>query len=95
MKKYWKSLEEYNGTHFDPGEEDQSGISALDLLSSENNESKTSRRDFLKWCGFSFMSATVLASCESPIKKAIPYLNQPEDITLGMASWYASSFYDG
>ncbi len=95
MKKYWKSLEEYNGTHFDPGEEDQSGISALDLLSSENNESKTSRRDFLKWCGFSFMSATVLASCESPIKKAIPYLNQPEDITPGMASWYASSFYDG
>lgn len=95
MKKYWKSLEEYNGTHFDPGEEDQSDISALELLSSENNESKTSRRDFLKWCGFSFMSATVLASCESPIKKAVPYLNQPEDITPGMASWYASSFYDG
>lgn len=95
MKKYWKSLDEYNGKPEAPPHDDLNNISALEMLGGEISENKASRRDFLKWCGFSFMSATVLASCESPVKKAIPYLNQPVELTPGMASWYASSFYDG
>jgi anaerobic selenocysteine-containing dehydrogenase len=59
------------------------------------NDKSTSRRDFLKWCGISFFSATVVSACENPVKKAIPYLHQPETLTPGKASWYASSFIDG
>jgi MoCo/4Fe-4S cofactor protein with predicted Tat translocation signal len=56
--------------------------------------SSTSRRDFLKFTGFSLAAAT-LAACESPVVKTIPYVNKPEDVTPGVANWYASSYYDG
>ncbi|MCD4735109.1 MAG: hypothetical protein K8R53_03610 [Bacteroidales bacterium] len=45
--------------------------------------------------GFSFGYAALASSCEQPVRKAIPYLNKPEDLTPGMASHYASTFYDG
>ncbi|MEZ5029832.1 MAG: twin-arginine translocation signal domain-containing protein [Saprospiraceae bacterium] len=35
---------------------------------------ESSRRDFLKFLGFSLGAATVAASCEIPVKKAIPYV---------------------
>ncbi|MBL0128479.1 MAG: TAT-variant-translocated molybdopterin oxidoreductase [Flavobacteriales bacterium] len=54
----------------------------------------TGRRDFLKFLGFSLGAAT-LAACETPVIKSIPYVNKPEDITPGVANWYASTFYDG
>ncbi len=95
MNKYWKSLDEYHGKPEAPGQDEINNISALEMLGSETSENKASRRDFLKWCGFSFMSAAVLSGCEIPVKKAIPYLNQPEEVTPGMASWYATAFYDG
>lgn len=49
----------------------------------------------MKWCGISFVSASVLSACEMPVKKAIPYLNQPETIIPGHASWYASTWVRG
>ena len=55
----------------------------------------TSRRDFLKVFGFSFASAALLASCKRPVKKALPYIIQPPEITPGKSLYYASSFYDG
>ena len=57
-------------------------------------ESSTSRRDFLKFLGFSTAAATI-ASCETPIHKAIPYVTKPEEVVAGIANWYASSYYDG
>jgi molybdopterin-containing oxidoreductase family iron-sulfur binding subunit len=54
----------------------------------------TGRRDFLKFLGFS-VSAATLAACETPVIKSIPYVNKPEDITPGVANWYASTYYDG
>jgi len=54
----------------------------------------TGRRDFLKFLGFS-LGAASLAACETPVIKSIPYVNKPEDITPGVANWYASTFYDG
>ncbi len=56
--------------------------------------STTSRRDFLKFLGFSVGAAT-LAACEAPVVKSIPYVNKPEEITPGVANWYASTYYDG
>jgi Fe-S-cluster-containing dehydrogenase component/anaerobic selenocysteine-containing dehydrogenase len=55
----------------------------------------TSRRDFIKLCGYSFASAALLASCKRPVLKALPYIIQPPEITPGKSLYYASSFYDG
>ena len=54
--------------------------------------SSTTRRDFLKFLGFSSVAAT-LASCEAPVVKSIPYLNKPEEITPGNPVYYASSYF--
>ena len=54
----------------------------------------TGRRDFLKFLGFSLGAAT-LAACETPVIKSIPYVTKPEEITPGVANWYASTYYDG
>ena len=58
------------------------------------SSSTTSRRDFLKFMGFSTEAAT-LASCETPIVKSIPYLVKPEEIIPGVANYYATTIYDG
>ncbi len=55
---------------------------------------RTDRRDFLKFLGFGLGAAT-LAACETPVIKSIPYVTKPEEITPGIANWYASTFYDG
>ncbi len=41
------------------------------------------------------MTAATLAACETPVVKSIPYTNKPEEITPGVANYYASTFYDG
>ncbi len=88
MKKYWKSIEEYEDGVKDDHAHLPNKIQASEAL-------KASRRDFLKYFGFSVASAAVLASCERPVKKAIPLLIQPEEIRPGIASYYASTFYVG
>lgn len=55
----------------------------------------TNRRDFLKLLGFGLGAATVAASCEIPVKKAIPYVTKPADIVPGVANYFASSFVNG
>lgn len=52
----------------------------------------TPRRDFLKYLGFSTAAAALAASCEIPVKKAIPFANKPEDIVPGNADFYATTF---
>jgi len=56
---------------------------------------KTSRRDFLKVLGFSFGTAAIIESCKRPVQKALPYVNQPPEITPGKSLYYATGFYDG
>ncbi len=52
---------------------------------------KKDRRSFLKVMGFSF-TAIPLASCmRIPVKKAIPYLYKSDQVTPGVANWYATS----
>src|SRR5688572_21197387 len=97
-KTYWKGLEELHNTpefvknrdNEFPAETPVDAFLADDKL----RESSTSRRDFLKFLGFSITAATI-ASCETPVIKAIPYTNKPEEITPGVANWYASTYYDG
>src|SRR5690625_7455408 len=54
---------------------------------------QSNRRDFLKYVGFSVGAAAVAASCEAPIRRAIPYVVKPDAIVPGVATYYASSFY--
>lgn len=97
-RKYWNSLEQYNN---DPEfvakaeREFAEDLPVDEFLGNENlNESSTSRRDFLKFVGFSVAAAT-LAACETPVIKSIPYVVKPEEITPGVANYYASTYVDG
>ena len=96
--KYWKGLEELNnGSEFARSKENefQEHIPVEDFLGSESlDATSTSRRDFLKFLGFSVTAAS-LAACETPVNKAIPYVVKPEEITPGVANWYASTYFDG
>ncbi len=53
------------------------------------------RRDFLKYLGFSLGAATVAAACETPVRKALPYVVKPDSIVPGVATYYASSIVRG
>ncbi len=55
----------------------------------------TNRRDFLKFLGFGLGAATIAAGCDTPIRKAIPYVVKPDAIVPGVASYYATSFVNG
>ncbi len=97
-KRYWKDLGEL---HQEPEaikgrEHEFPQETAIDQVLGDPSfgGASTGRRDFLKFLGFSVGAAT-LAACETPVVKSIPYVNKPEDITPGVANWYASTYYDG
>lgn len=78
-------------------EEEFMGDSPVDaFFGDDKKKSKalTSRRDFLKFLGFS-TAAVTLAACEAPVIKTIPYVVQPHDIIPGVPNYYASTFFDG
>jgi MoCo/4Fe-4S cofactor protein with predicted Tat translocation signal len=99
-KKYWKSVEELN--------ENSSIVETLQqnefveeiptdtfLGDKETLESSsTTRRDFLKYVGFSTAAAS-LAACEGPVVKSIPYVVQPKEIIPGVANFYATTIANG
>lgn len=97
-RKYWKGIDELQETpsFIESGNQEfPAETSVEEFLSNDSlKESSTGRRDFLKFLGFSVAAATV-AACEAPVTKAIPYVNKPENVTPGMPTWYASTYYDG
>ncbi|HND86969.1 MAG TPA: TAT-variant-translocated molybdopterin oxidoreductase [Saprospiraceae bacterium] len=68
---------------------------SVDTISEHGDRWATGRRDFLKLLGFGLGAATVAASCEIPVKKAIPYVTKPDSIVPGVANYFASSFVQG
>ena len=96
-KKYWKSLEEQSDLPVinTCQKNEDASRSLLDLINEEVEGKPSSRRNFLKVCGFGFATAAITTSCKNPINTAIPYLNKPEEITPGMANHYASTYFDG
>ena len=97
-KKYWKGLAQLeNDADIDKlaYNEFAEELPLDDFLSDEKlSSTSTSRRDFLKFLGFTTAAAT-LASCEAPVVKSIPYLVKPDEIIPGVANYYATSIYDG
>ena len=69
-----------------------SGEVAKDHL--ENPRLEATRRDFLKYLGFGMTAATI-ASCDIPVRKAIPYVSKPDTIVPGVATYFASTFQQG
>jgi len=95
MKEYWKDIEAKNGNPVQlPDESAREDNSIFSMFDDLKEEGSSSRRDFLKLCGFSFTVAA-LASCQTKIRKAVPYAVAPLEITPGEANYYASSFIDG
>ncbi|MBX7093746.1 MAG: TAT-variant-translocated molybdopterin oxidoreductase [Flavobacteriales bacterium] len=97
-KKYWKGIEDLNNTPSFLKNKEREFPEELPvgefLENSGLEKSQTTRRDFLKFLGFS-VAAVSLASCEAPIQKSIPYLVKPEEVTPGVANYYATNYYDG
>ncbi|MFI5140728.1 MAG: TAT-variant-translocated molybdopterin oxidoreductase [Bacteroidia bacterium] len=93
-KKYWKGLSELNESPEFVKHQQNEFVDDLPMTEALNGEGATSRRDFLKVVGFT-TAAAALASCETPVIKSIPYVVKPEDVTPGVANFYASTFYDG
>ena len=100
-KKYWKNLAELNSENkkvFEKLRNDEftQEIPVDEILTDPNNleNSNTSRRDFLKYIGFSTAAAT-LAACEGPVVKSIPYVVQPKEIIPGIANYYATTIANG
>lgn len=95
QKKHWQSFGELNQSeayHKDVKDEFRE---ELPFVSDENSsflEAKAPRRDFLKYLGFSTAAAAVAASCEMPVKKAIPFANKPEDVVPGVSKYYATTY---
>jgi Fe-S-cluster-containing dehydrogenase component len=90
-KTYWKSLEELRADsralaerraefRDDPRRADPAAIAELG-----------GRREFLALMGFSLGAATLAACSRAPVQKAIPFLDKPEELTPGVASWYATT----
>jgi len=99
-KKYWKSIEELN-----PSSSVVEGLKQNEfaepiptdqfLGDKETLErSSTTRRDFLKYVGFSTAAAS-LAACEGPVIKSIPYVVAPDEIVPGVSNYYATTISDG
>ena len=97
QKQYWSSgLEELNNNSVNTEVSDNEFKEELPFDLSDNLfGANTPRRDFLKFLGFSTLAATLVASCEMPVRKAIPYAIKPEDIVPGVPNYYASTFVDG
>jgi molybdopterin-containing oxidoreductase family iron-sulfur binding subunit len=98
-KKYWKSVEELNENSSIVetlrNNEFVEEIPTADFLSDETlSSSSTTRRDFLKYVGFTTAAAS-LAACEGPVHKSIPYVVQPDTIIPGVADYYATTMFDG
>ncbi|WP_421823687.1 TAT-variant-translocated molybdopterin oxidoreductase [Flagellimonas oceanensis] len=99
-KKYWKSEAELNPNDSIVealrNNEFTEEIPVDEFLGDKENlsASNTSRRDFLKYVGFSTAAATV-AACEGPVHKSIPYVVQPDNIVPGVANYYATTIADG
>ncbi len=92
---YWKSFEQLAGdssitelsrNEFKPGATDEFNVNKLSGLS---------RRKFLALVGASAALASTGCSNYRDEGEIIPYINKPEEITVGKPNYYSSTAYDG
>ncbi len=99
QKKYWQNFGELNQTEtFKQSAEKEFKEELLPLADLDDKgllDAKSPRRDFLKYLGFSTAAAALAASCEMPVRKAVPYLQKPDNVIPGVANYYASTYVNG
>ena len=92
-KLYWKGIEQLDtDSSIVEGLENNEFVEKLPVNSDDDKNS--SRRDFLKYVGFSSAAAAIVG-CEGPVIKSVPYVVQPEQIIPGVANYYATTIADG
>lgn len=93
-KKYWQSFAELTDKEGFQSKNKDEFREELPFGEADDKgllDAKAPRRDFLKYLGFSTAAAS-LAACKQPVRKAIPYVNRPEEVTPGVAKYYATTF---
>ena len=93
--KYWQSFGEFNNSEAYQKAGQDEFKEELPFEAAEGKSfmhAEAPRRDFLKYLGFSTAAAALAASCDIPVKKAIPFANKPEDIVPGVANYYATTY---
>ena len=93
VKKYWKGLEQLK-VQSDIMDKLEQNEFVEKIPVEKNEDQNSSRRDFLKYLGFS-TAAAAIAGCEGPVIKSVPYVVKPEQIIPGVANYYATSIADG
>jgi len=94
--KYWKGLEELQRAEdFEKHRHNEFAEKLpLDDVISENDMNLSSnRRDFLKFMGFGISAATLAACQKTPVKNAIPWVEKPVELDPGIANYYASTCF--
>ena len=92
-KKYWQNFGELNDSEaYKKAAADEFREDLPFEFADKLFKAPTQRRDFLKYLGFSTTAALIAASCEMPVRKAIPFANKPEDIVPGVANYYATTY---
>ena len=98
-KKYWQNFGDLTDSErFQQAAQNEFQEELLPLAELDGKgilDAATPRRDFLKYLGFSTAAAALAASCNTPVKKSVPYLNRPDDVTPGIANYYASTYVNG
>lgn len=91
-KKYWLSLEQWSK---DKEFQDLAGKDKefMNPLPSEE-EGLWERREFLQLMAAS-MALASFGCVRRPTEKIVPYVKRPDDVHLGEANIYSSSYYDG
>src|SRR4051794_25535529 len=87
LRLYWRSPEDLREEEEEEGSP-RAGGAPLGL---DGQPGESSRRDFLALAGFSLAAATLAACKRAPVEKAIPLLVGSDDITPGVANWYATT----
>lgn len=93
--KYWQKFADLNDkkrVEKEAKDEFREDLPFGDLDGKGLMDAHTPRRDFLKYLGFSTAAATLAASCENPVRKAIPYAQKPENVIPGVPKYYASTY---
>ncbi|NNJ56712.1 MAG: TAT-variant-translocated molybdopterin oxidoreductase, partial [Bacteroidia bacterium] len=92
--KYWKGIDELDqSADFVSSQENEfsEGLPLEKIFTSDDDSVRANRRDFLKYFGFSVGAVTLAACNKAPVKKAVPYVVKPENVTPGVPLYYAGS----
>lgn len=95
QNKYWQGFGEIkNSENFQKQVQDEfrEELPFEDLDSKGLADAKAPRRDFLKYLGFSTAAAALAAGCKTPVRKAVPFANKPENLIPGEARYFATTY---